>query len=147
AFTARRHPATTGEMNRLYVIEATPSATGMYADHRLALPAHQVAAFAAALAEHLGGDLAKVRRRLRKQGAAVSKHAKWIAALAKDLATKGRPGKTLIIPGEHQPPAVHALAHLMNKALGNEGQTVRYIKPPEARPENQAKSLEKLVKA
>ena len=45
-FAKRRNPD--GKMNRLYVIESTPSTTGMKAEHRLALRASEIPAFAAA---------------------------------------------------------------------------------------------------
>ena len=41
---------------------------------------------------------------------------------ARDLQSTA--GKCLVIAGEQQPPAVHALAHAMNAALGNVGKTV-----------------------
>src|SRR5262249_57135827 len=72
--------------------------------------------------------------------------ARWVAALAKDLAAR-EAGTTLVIPGEGQPAAVHALAHVLNRALGNVGRTVRYTRPVEARPEVQAESLARLVRA
>ena len=45
-------------------------------------------------------------------------------------------GSSLVIAGESQPAAVHALAHAMNAALGNAGKTVIYTDPIEASPEN-----------
>jgi molybdopterin-containing oxidoreductase family iron-sulfur binding subunit len=50
-----------------------------------------------------------------------------------------------VIAGDHQPPAVHALAHAMNQALGNVGQTVFYTEPVDANPVNQYESLYTLV--
>src|ERR1700729_4169599 len=47
--------------------------------------------------------------------------------------------------GEEQPPAVHALAHAMNAALGNVGKTVYYTEPLEANPVNEMESLRDLV--
>src|SRR5262249_10498335 len=40
----------------------------------------------------------------------------------------------IVIPGDHQSPAVHALAHAMNYVLGNVGRTVVCTDPVEARP-------------
>src|SRR5208282_5592978 len=51
-FAARRNPD--ANMNRLYVVESTPSSTGMKADHRLPLRAGDVAAFAQTLASLVG---------------------------------------------------------------------------------------------
>src|SRR5262249_45310232 len=54
-------------------------------------------------------------------------------------------GKCLVAPGEFQSPAVHALAHAMNAALGNVGQTVSYIDPVEADPVEHGQSIRELV--
>ena len=51
-----------------------------------------------------------------------------------------------MIAGEHQPPIVHALAHVMNASLGNVGKTVFYTDPIEANPVDQLASLTDLVK-
>ncbi len=67
----------------------------------------------------------------------------WIAALVKDL--QAHRGKSLVVAGEHQPASVHALAHLMNAALGNVGTTVEYSEPVEARPIDQLAALRELV--
>ena len=45
-----------------------------------------------------------------------------------------------MIAGEQQPPAVHALAHFINKMLGNVGNTVFYTESAEANPVNQLES-------
>ncbi len=144
-------------MNRLYAVESMPTNTGMTADHHLPLQAWKMEAFAAALA----GDLARALRaggfekeieptvlaRLNAQKGleAVADHAKWIAAVVRDLTKKEHCGKTLIIPGEQQTALVHALAHVMNHALGNVARTVVYSQPVEVRPENQHESLKRLV--
>jgi molybdopterin-containing oxidoreductase family iron-sulfur binding subunit len=54
-------------------------------------------------------------------------------------------GRSIIIPGDEQSPAIHALAHAMNDALGNVGKTVIYTDPVEAFPEDQMQSLRTLV--
>jgi len=108
------------EMNRLYVVESTPSNTGAMADHRLPLRAVEIEAFALALATELG-----VSWPLPASSATAG--SAWIAPLARDL--KRHPGASLIIAGEQQPPLVHALAHAMNQALGNVEKTVIYTEP------------------
>jgi MoCo/4Fe-4S cofactor protein with predicted Tat translocation signal len=124
-------------LNRLYVVESMPSSTGAVADHRKALRAGDVEAFARELAAAtgVGGT---------SGGAASSKvPAEWTHAVAKDLAAHR--GASLVIAGEEQPPAVHALAHAMNAALGNVGRTVYYTDPLEANPVNEIESLRDLV--
>src|SRR5262249_40235897 len=54
-------------------------------------------------------------------------------------------GAALVIAGESQPPAVHALAHAMNEALGNGGKTVVYTAPAEAQSQDQLAALQQLV--
>ena len=39
-----------------------------------------------------------------------------------------------MVAGDYQSPAVHAMAHAMNGALGNAGKTVTYTEPVEANP-------------
>ena len=133
----RRAPAPQNGMNRLYAIEATPSLTGAMADHRLVMRESDLELFARALAARLGIEA----------GAAPWKpsprHAKWIEALAADL-TAHR-GTSLVVPGDEQTPALHLLAHAMNRALGNIGQTVLYTDSVEAAPAEQTDSLRRLV--
>jgi molybdopterin-containing oxidoreductase family iron-sulfur binding subunit len=133
-FAARRNPD--ANMNRLYVVESTPSSTGMKADHRLPLRASEVENFTRALAGALG-----VNDAAGSSGGAEAQ--KFVAALAKDL--RSHKGLSVVTAGDHQSPAVHALAHAMNQALGNVGQTVFYTEPVDANPVNRSQSLHALV--
>ncbi len=130
-FAARRDPD--GKMNRLYVIESTPSSTGAKADHRWPMQASILDPFARFIASVVG---------VYGQGAG-SWPSKYAAQVAADAAA--HPGTSLIIPGEHQPSSVHAVAHLMNAKLGNVGKTVFYTDPVDANPINQTESLKELV--
>ncbi|MDX9973586.1 MAG: TAT-variant-translocated molybdopterin oxidoreductase [FCB group bacterium] len=126
----------TALMNRLYVVESGRSLAGGMADHRLALRAADVEAFARAVAQRLG---------IEAGGKALPEgvSAEWIEALVADL--KANSGASVVVAGENQPPAVHVIAHLINSALGNTGQTVVYTDPVEAHPVNQAQALHELV--
>src|ERR1700722_18594795 len=115
-FAARRNPD--ANMNRLYVIESTPSSTGMKAEHRLPVKAGDIEAVARELAGAAGGS-----------GGAAGSQA-FVSAIAKDL--QEHKGSSLVIAGDHQSPAVHALAHAMNQSLGNVGKTVFYTEPVDA---------------
>jgi Fe-S-cluster-containing dehydrogenase component len=121
------------EMNRLYAVEPTPSVTGSNADHRLPLRSAQIEQFARALAARLGlgGSLTP------PSGAE-----KLLDGVVTDL-QKSR-GKSLVIAGEYQPAAVHALAHAINASLGNVGNTLYYTEPVEAQPTNHLESLREL---
>jgi Fe-S-cluster-containing dehydrogenase component len=75
--------------------------------------------------------------------ASASNPHKAIPAIAKDL--QAHRGRCLVVPGEFQSPAVHALAHAINQALGNVGSTVVYTDALEASPVNHIDSLRQLV--
>jgi molybdopterin-containing oxidoreductase family iron-sulfur binding subunit len=135
-FAARRRPEQADRMNRLYAIESMPTSTGARADHRLPAKPSEVAAIARAIAEagRAGGP---------GEAGAAGARGKFIAAVAKDL--QAHRGRSLVIAGDGQPPAVHALAHAMNQTLGNVGQTVIYTQCAEAEPVVQIDSLKDLV--
>ncbi len=129
------------EMNRLYVVESTPSLTGAKADHRLSLRASEIEAFARSLAGSVGAGSAG-------GGAATFSHAnaqKWLGAVAKDL--QAHRGRSIVIAGEYQPAAVHHLAHAMNQALGNIGATVSYVPTIEVNQTDHLASLTELAQA
>ena len=133
-FAQRRKITERPEMNRLYAVESTPSSTGAMADHRLALAPGELEPFARALAAKLGiGGAASVAESRQN----------WLDSAARDL--QQHRGRSLIVVGEPQPPALHALAHAMNAALGNVGQTVLYTQPVEAEPVDEIASLRELV--
>jgi len=133
-FARRRNlDGANAEMNRLYVVEPTPTVTGSTADNRLPMRACDIELVARALAAKLG------------HGSAVSlppATEKWLDTVVADL-QKAR-GSALVIVGEQQSANVHALAHAINAALGNVGTTVYYTEPVEAEPVNQLDSLRDL---
>lgn len=132
-----RFPQT--EMNRLYVLESSPTVTGSNADHRFPLRASEIQNAAFALGQRLGMPLRADSAR------PVNFNPEWLSALAEDL-WENR-GQSIVIAGENQPPAVHALAHFMNDFLGNVGRTVTFTEPAEANPVNQTESLRELADA
>jgi Fe-S-cluster-containing dehydrogenase component len=109
------------EMSRLYQMESLLSCTGSLADHRLQRRSDEVPAVAWAVARRLEGlDL--------PASPALHGADRFIKAVARDLSARPR-GTTLVVAGERQPPAVHALCLAMNEALGNLGATVTLIDP------------------
>ncbi|HEX8465801.1 MAG TPA: TAT-variant-translocated molybdopterin oxidoreductase [Abditibacterium sp.] len=124
-------------MNRLYVVESTPTITGAQADHRLPMKASQVDGFARALAQAVG--VAGVT------GTAEGDAQTFIAALADDL--KAHRGRAIVVAGGHQPPAVHALAHAMTATLGSVGPNaaISYHLPVEGTAKAHGAALAELV--
>jgi MoCo/4Fe-4S cofactor protein with predicted Tat translocation signal len=112
------------EMNRLYVVETTPSNTGAKADHEWCVKPSEFEGIARALAAGSGGP-------------------EWVAAVSKDL--QQHKGASIVIAGAQQSPIIHAIAHAMNSALGNIGKTVFYTDPLEVNSVDQRQSLQELI--
>jgi MoCo/4Fe-4S cofactor protein with predicted Tat translocation signal len=137
AFASRRRiEGDRAELSRFYAVESTPTNSGSKADHRLPLRASEIEAFARAVAAAVG---------VAGAGSATAPQAaqRWMGPLVKDL--QAARGRSVVIAGDGQPPAVHALAHAMNAALGNVGTTVTYTATAEVRPTNQRAALQELV--
>jgi molybdopterin-containing oxidoreductase family iron-sulfur binding subunit len=135
----RREGAAGGAMNRLYVVESAVTATGARADHRKPLKAGEIEAFARSVATKLGVGAAF--------GTAESGGPFAADPIARALATDlvRHRGRCVVIAGDTQPAAVHAIAHAMNGMLANAGRTVVYTDPIEANPEDQLQSIRALV--
>src|SRR5262249_30777681 len=107
--------------------------------HRTPLSAHKIAPFALALA-----------RGLKLEGLPVGgadespDQASLISALVHDM--ESHRGKSLVVPGETQPPVGHGLAHALDQGLGNIGTTVTYHPSPEQNPAGQIGSLVDLTR-
>jgi MoCo/4Fe-4S cofactor protein with predicted Tat translocation signal len=124
------------KLNRLYVAECSPTGTGSVADHRLALDSGRIEAMTAQLARDLGVSIAG-------SPPVFDDTAGWLAPLVNDL--QQHRGRSAIIVGEYQDPAVHALAHAINSALGNIGHTVHLTESLDAVSVDQTASLVDLV--
>jgi MoCo/4Fe-4S cofactor protein with predicted Tat translocation signal len=140
ALRRRVRQGQTQSMNRLYVVESTPSGTGVIADHRLPLRSTDIEALARALAAKVNQQ--RFGRLAGNETLPVP--AGWIEAVARDLEQHRR--RSLVIAGERQPPAVHALAHALNHFLENVGTTVSYGPVTETTPPAGA-SLTELAEA
>ena len=129
-------------MNRLYVAEPRFSVTGGMADHRLRMRGLEVAAFARAVAAELA---ARGARRARRRSARTAR-ASGRRSPGRSRRTSPAPaGRSLVLAGARQPPAVHALAAAMNEALGNVGTTVHWRAPVLLDPRAGADSLRELA--
>jgi MoCo/4Fe-4S cofactor protein with predicted Tat translocation signal len=125
------------KMNRLYSVESTPTNTGAMADHRLRMRASEIETFARVLARELG------LMTITAPSAPAEVPQGWIAALVRDL--KQHIGASLVIAGDQQPPAVHAIVHAINQALGNFDKTIYFTQPIEASPTQQWESMGELA--
>src|SRR5205807_1780265 len=100
---------------------------------------HEIEAFARAVATKLGVQSGALK------GGTSGDQAKWIAAVVKEL--EQHRGRSVVLAGDRQPPAVHLLAYALNERLGNIGQTVLHTEPVEGRPVDPIQSLHDLVQA
>jgi MoCo/4Fe-4S cofactor protein with predicted Tat translocation signal len=131
-YASRRKRPDLGQLNRLYVAESAWTLTGAKADHRLPVRSSQIEELARALSAGLGSG-----------SVPGGPHQAWIQSAARDLQQQA--GRSLVMPGEFQPVAVHRLAEAMNQRLGNVGRTVTYGSLLEARPVDAMASLRELV--
>jgi molybdopterin-containing oxidoreductase family iron-sulfur binding subunit len=124
------------ERSRLYAIESAFTLTGAAADERLSLRPSELEGAARFLARELG---------VAVEGSAPAdeRQARFLRAAAKDL--RAHAGAGIVLAGAGAAPLVHALAHLVNLALGNVGRTVEHTLPLEALDEGHAASLQQLA--
>jgi MoCo/4Fe-4S cofactor protein with predicted Tat translocation signal len=136
-FSARRRVTDDRkEMNRLYVVESSPTLTGSKADHRLSVAAREIEVFAGEVSAALGTGT--------RADSGSADRAKWVSAVVKDL--QAHRGRSVVVAGDYQPASVHALAQAVNEALGNVGATVTYGNAVEVMPAGTG-SLAELARA
>jgi Fe-S-cluster-containing dehydrogenase component/anaerobic selenocysteine-containing dehydrogenase len=126
-FAARRRLGAPGDaMGRFYAVEPMPTPTGTLADHHHAVRAVDVPRVAAALAAEIDPRAPAALGVVA--GSLASPLRAAVRVMARDL--KRHPGRSVVIAGDQQPAATHALALLVNAALGNLGQTVWLTESP-----------------
>jgi molybdopterin-containing oxidoreductase family iron-sulfur binding subunit len=128
----RKHPEK--GMNRLYVIESTPTTTGMKAEHRLGLRASEIPAFAAELARAVG-----VPGVNPPAYAWTEEQKKFLAVLAKDITAH----PSVVIPGLYQDPSVAAMAFAISQKNGP--MALNFSVPSCPMPSDQIRDLKALV--
>lgn len=136
AFSSRRRVRNAEDAdnkNRVYVFESTLSVTGSMADHRVALRSAYIDALTRTVANRLGLDVAAGVMPANQVPSEL------VDALIADL--HDHEGSSIVIAGDGQPAAVHALAHALNYVLGNVGETVFYHQPAVS----EAHQLESLI--
>ncbi len=136
-FASRRNPDLKEKMSRFYSVQSTPTNTSGKADHAMPVRASEVEQIARAIAAGVGMGA------MGGGQAAAGPQKQFVDAVVKDL--QAHRGTAVVIPGDNQPPSVHALAHAMNQALGAVGNTVVYTEAVEAKPMDQMAALKELV--
>jgi molybdopterin-containing oxidoreductase family iron-sulfur binding subunit len=137
AFTAPRGLGAHADANRLYVLEATSTLTGAYADARLARAPHEIEAALWRIAARLGAAPDAGR-------AADPALDRWEAAVAKALA--GARGRALVVAGPTVSPAGRALAYALTLRLnGGADGPLAFIDPVERSPQDHAGSIAALA--
>ena len=134
--SGRRVRKNSPKMNRLYAVESSYTVTGAAADHRFPVKPSQVEAVARALYAAVSGGGAAGET---VEGVPAAS----MAALVADL--QNNRGLSVVVPGDEATPAVHALAHAINAAIGAIGSTVVYSDPIEATPTDKMASVRELV--
>jgi molybdopterin-containing oxidoreductase family iron-sulfur binding subunit len=153
-------------MNRLYAVTGTPTITSAAADHAMPLPSAEIEGVTRALAAKLGvageknppptppsplrgqgGEKEDARfgheaEKGRGDEGAERDFGRWLDPVFHDL--QKHHGRAVVIPGDAQPPAVHALAHAINARLGAVGNTVTHT---EALEPDTPGSIKELVQA
>ena len=147
--SARRVRTRADQMNRLYVVESTLTSTGAKADHRLRRRPSEMPLATLALLSELRGLLPKDRTSALGDSLddveTPPDVAEWARVVAGDLAE--HPGEGLLLVGDRQPAALHALIHAVNELLGNAGSTVTYTRPPSIDAGSPSHGLRPLVNA
>lgn len=116
---ARRPSSQEQPPSRLYVLESSLTVTGAAAEHRCALAWQDIETATRQLALALGLKVAAPQHPVLPE--------RWVQAMAEDL--RQHRGTVLIVPGEQQSPAVHAIAHKLNEELGGFGNTLEWMQP------------------
>jgi molybdopterin-containing oxidoreductase family iron-sulfur binding subunit len=125
----RRVRSRSDSMNRLYAIDGVITPTGMAADHRLAARPSEVVGLLASLLDAIRDSGGAHANGAAAAGlsAGANRHTDWIRAAAADLVA--HPGRAVVIAGENQPAAAHALAQLSNESLGASGSAATFVRP------------------
>ncbi|MGE4613681.1 MAG: TAT-variant-translocated molybdopterin oxidoreductase [Planctomycetota bacterium] len=109
-------------LSRVWAVESTLSVTGGAADVRIPTRTSDIPKIAVQLAAATGVSLpADVASSV---GSVAASSDGRIQQMADDLLA--HQGACLVMAGDRQPPAVHALVHAMNIALGAAGKVLRY---------------------
>ncbi len=147
---ARGRRAEDGTMSRLHVVETGYSITGASADHRYPVAPSRIPAALGHLAARLFLEhalpLPAAAGGLRDLLQPFLDHPvgeQLAGSMVDDLLAHR--GESVVVVGPRQPAVAHALAHVINAALGNAGHTLRYATDARGGRETDARALRRLV--
>lgn len=129
-FASRRDPST-GQMNRLYVVESGFSSTGMASDSRLALQPSQMVAFLAALESRLDAMLGGESHEHGDESipydklSAAERLERFLDVVVHDLVDAR--GKSLVAVGSGLGVDAVVAGHRINSKLDNFGKTLTFV--------------------
>ncbi len=126
------------DMNRLYVVEPSPTLTGSMADHRFICDASGIGKTLRTIAAYLGVAIADPARNILDDAGKVYEE------IAKDLLN--HKGESLVAVGPHCSKEMHALCFAVNEKLGNNNVTALYQPPPMQAHRNKMRSIEEFAK-
>jgi molybdopterin-containing oxidoreductase family iron-sulfur binding subunit len=132
-FAVARNPES-GSGARLYVGESGYSLTGARADHRAAVASSRIPALLAAVANRLVAEHGLELPAAAAGFAGSTDHSatddenRFVDLLAADLVAHRN--RSVVLVGPRQAPGVHALAAVLNHALGATGSTITYTAEP-----------------
>lgn len=122
----RRVMSIEDDMSRLYAVESTFTLTGSNADNRLRIKSGEIELFIYALAAELSKSVSGLSA-FSGHNNKFSDH-EWIPILAEELLANR--GESILSVGRDHNSRLHAAVAAMNKALGNDGETVEYYEVP-----------------
>ncbi|HET7674937.1 MAG TPA: TAT-variant-translocated molybdopterin oxidoreductase, partial [Gammaproteobacteria bacterium] len=118
-------------MSRVYALAGTPTITSAAADHAWSLASAEIEVAARTLATRLGvAGMNSFQTDPSGQRGGREPAADFFSALdavVEDL--QRHRGRAVVVPGDHQTPAVHAIAHAINERLDAVGRAVAYVQP------------------
>ncbi len=113
---ARRKLAASGRLLEMHAVAPTPTLTSAKAEHHRPVAQRDLLPLAQALLAQLEGGADKD-----------APLASWRNTVTQAL--RNAPGRSIVLAGMQQSPALHAIVHRINAVLGNLGKTVLYTDP------------------
>ncbi|KAA0131557.1 4Fe-4S dicluster domain-containing protein [Gimesia chilikensis] len=132
----REEPSRAFKPNRLYALATAPTLTAAKADHALRTDPGTIVSLLTSIARELGVEFLNEQDQQRvdqRAPARSTRTAVWLKRVVSDLKKAG--ANCLVTAGREQPPLVHALVHVLNSQLKNDGVTTHFYPSMQNRPD------------